>query len=49
MARQQLGKHTPVGTDMHATTEQLLEAVISVRSTLKLHNEYQWDNLVSCE
>jgi hypothetical protein len=35
MARQQLGKHTPVGTDMHATTEELLEGVTSVQSILK--------------
>lgn len=49
MAKQHLGKHTPVGMDLHAITEKLLEAVISVRSILKLHNEDQRDKLVSCE
>jgi hypothetical protein len=48
MARQKLAKHTPVAKDMHTTIE-LLEAVISVQSMLKLYNEDKRDKLVSCE
>lgn len=49
MAKQQLGKQTSMAMDMHATTEDVLEAVISVWPILKLHDEDQWDKLVSCE
>jgi hypothetical protein len=31
IARQQLGKYTPVATDTHATMEELLDAVFSIR------------------
>jgi hypothetical protein len=40
IVRQQLGKHTPIATDMHATTE-LLEAVFSLWSVPRLYNEGQ--------
>jgi hypothetical protein len=49
MAKQQLGKQTSMAMDMHATTEEVLEAVISVWPILQLPAEDQWDKLVRCE
>jgi hypothetical protein len=39
IARQQYAKHMSVSTDTHATTEKLLEAVLSVLSVPRLYNE----------
>jgi hypothetical protein len=42
VARQWLSNcHVLATTDMHATTEELLEAVFSGRSMLRLYNEDQ--------
>jgi hypothetical protein len=43
-------RHVKAATDTHATTEELLEAVFSVRSVLRLYNEGQlplWASLSS--
>jgi hypothetical protein len=45
IARQGLGKYVPMTTNTHATIE-LLEAVFSSRSVLRLYNEDQQDKLV---
>jgi hypothetical protein len=34
VARQWLGKHAPAATNIHATTEELLDAVFSMRFVL---------------
>jgi hypothetical protein len=39
IARQQLSKHISVPTDIYATMEELLEAVFSVQSMVKLCKE----------
>jgi hypothetical protein len=39
IAREQLGKYASVVTDTHAAIEELLEAVFSVGSAPRLHNE----------
>jgi hypothetical protein len=41
IAREWLGKHTSAMTNMHATTEELLEAVFSVWSVPRLHTGNQ--------
>lgn len=38
-ARQSLGKHVPIATNMHTTIEKLLETVFSMQSMLKLYKE----------
>jgi hypothetical protein len=50
-ARQRRGKHVSVVTNNYATTEELLEAVFSVRSMLRLYTENQLEFSVSqkCE
>jgi hypothetical protein len=39
LVRQRLDKHVSEATDTHATTEELLEVVFSVRSVLRLYSE----------
>jgi hypothetical protein len=34
-----------VATDLHTTREELLETVLSIGSTLKLHSEHELDNI----
>jgi hypothetical protein len=38
-ARQWLCKYVPAAKDNHRTTEELLEAKLSMQSLLRLHNE----------
>jgi hypothetical protein len=42
VAREWLGKHASAATDMHATIEELLEAVFSMRSMQRLYKESQF-------
>jgi hypothetical protein len=49
VSRQQVGKHIPVPTNTHTTTELLLETVFSTRSVQSGYKEDNWGNLVSCQ
>jgi hypothetical protein len=49
IARQRHGKHVSVAVDMHATVEELLEAVFSMWSVPRLYNENLWANYLSHE
>jgi hypothetical protein len=40
-------KHVSLATDMHATIEELLKAVFSMLSTLRLYSESRWEKLAS--
>jgi hypothetical protein len=44
IARQRLGKHALAATDMQATIEELLEAVLSMRSVPRLHSDDEREN-----
>jgi hypothetical protein len=48
IAKQQLGKHAPVGTDMHATIKEPLEAMFSVQSMPRLYSKDKRKKLVMC-
>jgi hypothetical protein len=47
VARQRLDKHLAAAVDMHAAIEELLEAVFSVWSVLKLYSEGHQEKSVS--
>jgi hypothetical protein len=49
IARELLRKHTSKAMNMHATLDKMLEAMFSVRSVLRLHNEGKWDKSRSGE
>jgi hypothetical protein len=48
-ARQQISKHAPTATDMHATLEELLDEVFSILSIMRLYSEDHREKLVSHE
>jgi hypothetical protein len=47
VARQRLDKHLAAALDMHATIEELLEALFSVWFVPKLYSESHQEKLVS--
>jgi hypothetical protein len=46
VSRQNLGKHIPMATDMHATIVILLETVFSAQSMQRSYKEGKWGNRV---
>jgi hypothetical protein len=42
VVRQRQGKHVSAATNQHATIEELLEVVFSMRSAPRLCNEKEW-------
>lgn len=46
-ARKRLEKHVSTATNMHATVEELLEAVFSMWSVPRLCSEGHWEKLAS--
>jgi hypothetical protein len=47
IAKQRRGKHVSIATNKYATIEELLEAVLSGRSTPRLYNEDHRDRRLS--
>jgi hypothetical protein len=43
IARKRHAKHVPTVTNNHTTLDELLEAMISVWSVLRLYKENQWE------
>jgi hypothetical protein len=47
VSMQRLGKHVPAATDMHETTDVLLETVFYTQPVQRGYKEDKWGNRVS--
>jgi hypothetical protein len=47
VSRRRLGKHIPVATDTHATTDVMLEMVFSIQSVQRGYKEVKWMKNIS--